>query len=76
MVGDSMVRIINAITEEKECCYNCKHFYQHYIKLEGEFTEVAEGHCSEPRVKIRRITDHCDNFKWREVSKNARTETS
>ncbi len=58
------------ITQETECCLNCKHFYQHYVKddtfWKGYAVPLYMGHCCYPRLKHRRCNDVCENFKRKE----------
>jgi len=50
----------------EKTCKNCKYFYQHYIKEEGKITQIYEGHCIYPRLKKRKIDDHCEHFTRRD----------
>ncbi len=35
-------------------CQNCKHFYQHYVKVgRGRYDKCSSGHCCCPRRKLR-----------------------
>ena len=53
------------IKRETECCYNCKHFWKHYIRDERirRYEEIAHGHCVHPRMKYRCVWDLCDKFE-------------
>ena len=50
--------------QEKKTCAGCKFFYQHYIcNQENQYTTVACGHCTSPRLKDRRPnTPACQHF--------------
>lgn len=58
-----------AIEESEQVCANCKHYIQHYMRVErgdsGEFVElrpVNYGHCIYPRVKDRKPGNSCGLF--------------
>lgn len=65
------------ITNDEPICCNCKHFYQHYFKcnVQGKesYRPMSWGHCTCLRIKNRRVTECCDNFKYKEESINERT---
>ncbi len=62
------------IQEDERVCANCKYFHQHYVKAELNWTDsdisedgkryspIHTGHCVEPRLKNRKVTDTCINF--------------
>ena len=56
--------LMNEIGPETECCMNCKHFYQHYVKdrRTGYASPTYYGHCTCPRLKQRSISDLCERF--------------
>lgn len=63
------------IPADWECCTNCIHFRQHYVadnlgRVIETATPVPFGHCSHPRVKIRKPTDSCPNFTRKEDGKS------
>ncbi len=44
----------------EECCGNCKHFRQHYIRsYRGCCSPIKYGHCVHPKLKKRRAEEHC-----------------
>lgn len=44
-------------------CQNCRHFKQHYIKINRRFSAIEDGHCVYPRLKDRRPgTKACDHY--------------
>jgi len=46
-----------------EICLNCEHFHQHYNKVGSAMWAMEYGHCSYPRMKIRKVTDSCVHFE-------------
>lgn len=60
------------IHETEEVCANCKHFYQHYVKVGLEFDVCNAGHCSYPRAKDKKPNDWCKNFESRYVPEEER----
>ena len=61
---------------EERACKDCCHFRQHYIKKdsgngESRFIPINDGHCVNPRLKIRnRETPACKFYnKLREKEK-------
>ena len=60
------------VDTETQCCANCAHFHQHYIRDSWHsrpgmnvFIEILHGHCDSPRLKSRQIMDVCDRFACR-----------
>ena len=58
------------IDEETQCCANCAHFHQHYIRSAQVskphkhcFWPIGQGHCTYPRMKNRRTDDVCEYFE-------------
>ena len=50
-----------------ECCENCTHYTQHYVRMErGVFAKCYAGHCMEPRIKVRRPDQVCERYERRE----------
>lgn len=50
-----------ALSEER--CGNCIHFEKHYIRDCGErYLATDFGHCMHPRLKNRRVDEHCQYF--------------
>ena len=46
-----------------ERCENCVHFEKHYTRDCGKrYVSTIFGHCAYPRIKIRRIDEHCQHF--------------
>ena len=43
------------IGKDENICANCKHFFPHYVKAEGGFARLREGHCNYPRLKTRDV---------------------
>jgi len=37
-------------------CGDCAHYTPHYVKIDGVYHSIHQGHCTFPRVKPR-----CDN---------------
>lgn len=65
-----MQRAVFEYTEATECCANCKHFHEHYIKNSESsyvYTAIWQGHCVNGRIKTRKVTDLCEKFEWREI---------
>lgn len=53
---------------ESNTCETCKHFYQHYTKWGKGYHINAFGHCTYPRIKIRKSdTPACPHYKPREA---------
>lgn len=49
-------------------CGNCKYFYQHYIRSSrGRYSSLPYGHCVHPRLKNRRVEEHCPYWKAKEA---------
>ncbi len=60
------------ISQETECCRNCRHYYQHYVRdvrYGFGYTECYDGHCVYPRFKHRKPHDICDRFVAKEEEK-------
>ena len=56
---------------EKGTCESCRHFMRHYTRLKdkygcGFYRPLYEGHCMEPRIKLRSVDDRCDRYEKRE----------
>lgn len=51
------------IEPQTKCCYNCQYYHQHYGKWGGE---IFAGHCTYPRLKDRKPTDVCVDFRLAE----------
>lgn len=52
------------LSEESECCLNCKHYLHHWVKDRfGYVIPTCVGHCVYPRQKSRRVFDCCENFR-------------
>ena len=51
------------LPRETEACANCRHFHRHYT-VEGQATPW--GHCTWPRLKMRRAVECCGEFlsRW------------
>lgn len=50
-----------ALPEER--CGNCKHFVKHYIReAKGSYHPLWLGHCTHPRLKDRRVEEHCPHW--------------
>lgn len=50
-----------------ECCAECAHYQQHYVRLvSGIFAKCYAGHCTEPRIKTRRPDQVCERYERRE----------
>ncbi len=48
---------------DEKTCESCKHYIQHYIRIENKYSEIALGHCVYPRVKSRdRDTKACEHY--------------
>ena len=50
-------------------CATCVHFRQHYTKTITGFRKTPSGHCTEPRVKLRKEkTPACRRYRERAPS--------
>ena len=61
------------VSKEEKVCYNCKHFWQHYIynKRHNRFDFCNAGHCVKPRIKNRKPDQKaCEYFKQRKEEGN------
>lgn len=55
--------------EKKNCvanCGNCKHFYQHYVLVDGRYKKVYCGHCITPQIKTRKPDQAACNY-WESI---------
>lgn len=58
-------------TELLKNCEYCKNFIQHYIRIDGIYVPICDGHCIEGnRVKPRKTGDTCKSFVKRTYGKN------
>ena len=49
---------------DQKTCENCKHFVQHYFKLNENYGKVHCGHCMHPRVKNRKPDEKaCERYE-------------
>ena len=57
--------------EGERCCANCRHFYQHFVRVPEwpYFAAVAWGHCVQPRMKDRNALGVCARFEQRNEGK-------
>ena len=46
----------------ENCCEPCRHFFRHYTKGKDKYYATAFGHCSKPRIKVRRLWDGCPRW--------------
>lgn len=49
-----------------EMCANCKHYHPHFVydsNISEEFLVTTLGHCSYPRMKLRKQYDACNYFE-------------
>ena len=44
-------------------CEKCRHFYQHYLRIDGEYLETCSGHCLQNRLKLVRSNQTCNKFQ-------------
>lgn len=48
-------------------CETCKYYCQHYGYAQGQgYYKIADGHCTEPRVKCRMPFDMCERYEAKE----------
>ncbi|MGM9670145.1 MAG: hypothetical protein ACI3XD_01025 [Oscillospiraceae bacterium] len=48
----------------RRTCETCAYFLQHYIRYKKRYRAIAFGHCTEPRIKVRKIdTPACARYK-------------
>lgn len=44
-------------------CGNCKYFCLHYRRAgKGRYVPLLCGHCTHPRIKDRRVEEHCPHW--------------
>lgn len=57
------------INEKEEVCANCTHYCQHYVRApfwqHGQYGPCDCGHCTYPRMKIRKTGDTCEKFEFK-----------
>lgn len=51
-------------------CKDCKHFRQHYVKINRKYTELFYGHCVYPRLKKRETTSKACQYFEDKIKKN------
>lgn len=60
---------------EEHRCETCGHFYRHYTRIKtGGYRATVYGHCSYPRMKLRRLEDTCE--KWTSAAPAADTASA
>lgn len=60
---DSMKEKFGEETPKPKACEYCKFYIQHYIKIDGRYSETYCGHCTHGRVKDRKPKDTCKYFE-------------
>lgn len=61
---DRMTRYYHDPRNWDGLCIVCKHYYQHYLKMGGEFRPADFGHCCQSRkLKGRRAYDTCEQYE-------------
>ena len=46
-----------------EICQNCKHFYQHYIKIGSVSMPILWGHCDSETSRAKKVYSTCKYFE-------------
>lgn len=41
---------------ENKSCYNCKHFYQHYVMRKDKIRPIGCGHCLGRKIKVKELS--------------------
>lgn len=56
----------------RQTCESCVYFWRHYTRHGGRYYALAIGHCTTPRVKVRKLdTPACARYRGREETENA-----
>lgn len=60
-----MEQMLQAPRETPEICMHCRYFYRHYLKTGRWYSSANYGHCTKPRLKIKKTYDTCELFEMR-----------
>lgn len=66
MTQTTRIRAYGDELKETQMCGNCKYYNPHYVYSEAYrngFAVTLMGHCTYPRIKVRKQYDVCNNFK-------------